>query len=190
MATLVTFIGLVAALACVAVTVAATDDMEKDYEEEEFEYFYNMELLEKMELLTNNKTEIDEEVLRKLAEDDLEYEDTTEIDNILDELLEEGNLIEQVLDEIDAGSAYDITLIGENNSSTDMFNQILFYVLLISFVIMFLISSVATFLCLYKRNNTNNESQSVEDRKEISFIFIPGKNKMFKSEIRSNEARV
>ena len=131
--------GVYAVLVLTVVSIATADEgfgyEDNTFDEKEFEYFYNMELLEKLELLTNNETEIDETILLQLAEDDLEYEDTTELDMILDKLLEEGDLIDKVLDEMeDEISA--ITM-HEDESSMDLFNQILFYGFLISFIVMF-----------------------------------------------------
>ena len=125
-----------------------------------------------MELLTNNETEIDETILLQMAEDDLEYEDTTELDIILDKLLEEGDLIEEVLNEMeDEISA--ITM-HEDESSMDLFNQILFYGFLISFIVMFIISSICTGIN-YKRISSKTDSDSVENQKEIEFVFFPGR---------------
>ena len=142
-----------------AVVIAATEKSEKEessdlfydddtFDDEEFEYFYNMELLEKLEHLTSNNTsEITEEVLMKLAEDDLEYEDTTELDLILDELLKGGDLIAEVLDEIEdytnngPPSTY---IIYEDGSSKDLFDQIVFFFFLVGLAVMFIVSSVLT----------------------------------------------
>ena len=172
-------------IAILAAAQAATIDIQDDddefgYDEEafddsEFEYFYNMELLEKLELLANNETVIDEHILLQLAEDNLEYEDTAELDIILDKLLEEGNLIEEVLDEIE--DEISGTKIHEDDSFMDLFDQIMFYGFLVSFVVMFIISSICTGIHYYKRVPSKAHSESEEDQKEIEFVFFTGKEK-------------
>ena len=172
-------------IAILAAAQAATIDIQDDddefgYDEEafddsEFEYFYNMELLEKLELLANNETVIDEHTLLQLAEDDLEYDDTTELDIILDKLLEEGNLIEEVLDEIE--DEISGTKIHEDDSFMDLFDQIMFYGFLVSFVVMFIISSICTGIHCYKKVPRKAQSESEEDQKEIEFVFFTGKEK-------------
>ena len=173
---------LIVTLACIISIQAATEDdvYEEEYEddsfdEEEFEYFYNMELLDKLELLANNETEIDEEALLQLAEEDFEYEDTSELDAILDELLKEGDLIEEVLDEIGEYTFDDtdeVTYIQYERSSKDLFNQIIFFVSLVGFIIMFIISSVFTIRHFYKTKFT---AVPVEEQRDLEFVFIPGR---------------
>ena len=162
-----------------AVVIAATEKSEKEessdlfydddtFDDEEFEYFYNMELLEKLEHLTNNSSEIDEEVLMKLAEDDLE--DTTELDLILDELLKEGDLIAEVLDEIEdytSNGPPSTYIIYEDGSSKDLFDQIVFFFFLVGLVVMFIISSVLTGRHFHKKAESKADLASVEDKKEV-----------------------
>ena len=173
-------IAILAAAQAATIDIQDGDDDEFGYDEEafddsEFEYFYNMELLEKLELLANNETVIDEHILLQLAEDDLEYEDTTELDIILDKLLEEGNLIEEVLDEIE--DEISGTKIHEDDSFMDLFDQIMFYGFLVSFVVMFIISSICTGIHYYKKVPRKAQSESEEDQKEIEFVFFTGKEK-------------
>ena len=173
-------IAILAAAQAATIDIQDGDDDEFGYDEEafddsEFEYFYNMELLEKLELLANNETVIDEHILLQLAEDDLEYEDTTELDIILDKLLEEGNLIEEVLDEIE--DEISGTKIHEDDSFMDLFDQIMFYGFLVSFVVMFIISSICTGIHYYKKVPRKAHSESEEDPKEIEFVFFTGKEK-------------
>ena len=173
MATCVMYVVLVLTVVSIATADEGFGYEDDTFDEKEFEYFYNMELLEKLELLTNNETEIDETILLQMAEDDLEYEDTTELDMILDKLLEEGDLIDEVLDEMeDEISA--ITM-HEDESSMDLFNQILFYGFLISFIVMFIISSICTGIHFYKRVPSKTDLDSVENQKEIEFVFFPGR---------------
>ena len=173
-------IAILAAAQAATIDIQDGDDDEFGYDEEafddsEFEYFYNMELLEKLELLANNETVIDEHILLQLAEDDLEYEDTTELDIILDKLLEEGNLIEEVLDEIE--DEISGTKIHEDDSFMDLFDQIMFYGFLVSFVVMFIISSICTGIHYFKKVPRKAQSESEEDQKEIEFVFFTGKEK-------------
>ena len=180
---------VIVTLACMAAVIAANEKSEKEessdldydddtFDDEEFEYFYNMELLEKLEHLTNNTSEITEEVLMKLAEDDLEYEDTTELDLILDELLKEGDLIAEVLDEIEdytSNGPPSTSIIYEDGSSKDLFDQIVFFFFLVGLVVMFIISSVLTGRHFYKKAESKADLASAEDQKEVEFVFIKGK---------------
>ena len=166
-----------------AVTVGKQEDENDEYgfdaetfDDSEFEYFYNMELLEKLELLSNNDTEVDETMLSQLAEDDLtEYEDTTELDVILDKLLEEGNLIEEVLDEIE-DEILRTTLL-KDESFMETLNQILFYGFLVAFVFMFTISSFFTGIHFYKKSNSKADPESDENQKEVEFVFLSDNEK-------------
>ena len=125
--------------------------------EDEFEYFYNLDLLEKFDLIVENETEIDENILLQLAQDDLEYEDSTELDIILDKLLNEGNLIEEVLDEFE--DQLQRTTTDKDDQFMYLQNLILFYVFLISFVLMFIISTVFTGLNLLNKVNTKTRAK-------------------------------
>ena len=165
-----------------AVTVGKQEDENDEYgfdaetfDDSEFEYFYNMELLEKLELLSNNDTEVDETMLSQLAEDDLtEYEDTTELDVILDKLLEEGNLIEEVLDEIEDEILR--TTLFKDDSFMENFDRILFYGFLIAFVFMFTISSVFTGIHFCKKHKSQ-QADSEENKAEVEFVFSLGQDK-------------
>ena len=145
------------------------------FDDNEFEYFYNMELLEKLELLRNNETEVDETKLLQLAEDDLEYADTTELDIILDKLLEEGNLIEEVLDEIE--DEISRTPLLKDDSFMETLNQILFYGFLVAFVFMFTMSSFFTGIHFYKKSKSKADHESDENQKEVEFVFLSGNEK-------------
>ena len=60
----------------------------------EFQYFYNLELVHKLQLLADNKTEITEEDVERIVN----HEDQDEkMDEILDKMLDQGNMIEEVL---------------------------------------------------------------------------------------------
>ena len=127
------------------------------FDDREFEYFYNMELLEKIEELSVNETEIDDHVLAQLIDEELEYEETTELDIILDTLLEEGDLIAEVLDEIESEMIKTPSNLHEV-SVAESWNQITFYGFLIGFIIMFIISMTLTFIYYKKNINTRNRN--------------------------------
>ena len=158
-----------------AVTANDTDvdSKEFDYDEnifddKEFEYFYNLELL-----IAKNDTNINETILLELAEEDLEYEDTTELDIILDKLLEEGDLIDEVLDEIE--DEISRTTVHMDDSFSRLLNLILFYVFLISFVVMFIISTVFTVRHFQHKKKSNEGEEN--HKEEVEFIFFPVRKK-------------
>ena len=145
---------------------------ETSIDDKEFEYFYNYELLNKLELLTENKTMDDEDILEKLAKDELEYEDTTELDVILDQLLEGGNLIEEVLNEIEtefSNTSYD-------NLEMDTLDQVIFLAFLVSFILMFLISSCVTSLHYCGRKSLSEGTILKDSRRMVDFVLVPNKN--------------
>lgn len=85
---------------------ACGEEIEDELAKKEFDYFYNLELVQELETLaTENATDFndDDEVMKKLI--DFDYDDTPELDDILDKLLEEGNLLNEVLNELKIDTA-------------------------------------------------------------------------------------
>merc|ERR1712183_390256 len=90
-----------------------TYDEDSDEEiEKDFEYFYNLEMMKELDILDNdNKTEAHvEDAYEEYGVEANYYEDSTELDLVLDDLLNEEDLIEESLDDFDYELPITITL--------------------------------------------------------------------------------
>jgi len=107
---------------------------------EEFEYFYNMELVEKLALLGEENTNIEFTIdeLEKIIDNDKSND--TEVDSVLDKLLEEGNRIENVLNEFRETTANQVklseNLTTELDFSGSLLYEILYWILLIFWILL------------------------------------------------------
>ena len=101
-------------------------------------------------------------------------------------------MIAEVLDEIEdytSNGPPSTYIIYEDGSSKDLFDQIVFFFFLVGLVVMFIISSVLTGRHFYKKAQSKADPVSVEDQKEIEFVFIKGKGIHSKQPIGLNTNR-
>ena len=147
--------------------------------QEEFQYFYNLELVEKLSLIgADPNDDFSEEELKKITDTDVD--NNTKVDDLLDKLLTEGNWIEEALNEIDQSDEKNITLEEdfprEVTFSTSLLYEILYWIFLVSFIAMLLFSLVTTAKYFLENPlNTTNVFSSVDNRANKEFVFFPGK---------------
>ena len=151
---------------------------ETQFRAEEFEYFYNMELVEKLSLLgednngSDNGFTVDE--LKKITDKD--QNNDTKVDVVLDKLLEEGSKIENVLNEFKQSSAKQVTL-SENGKteidfSSSLLYEILYWILLVCFIVMMVFSLVATAKYFLENPQTALRSTTKMNRADREFVFF------------------
>ena len=151
-----------------------------DYEDiafkgEEFQYFYNLELVE---TLTNTgNTTFSELSLDQVAE--TEPANSTKVDGILDKLLEQGDLIEEVLNEFDPPKR-EVTLRensdGEQISfSASIMYEILYWMFFVCFIVMLLFSLVLTGKYFLDNPKSAHSGSPLHNRADLEFVFFPGR---------------
>ena len=157
--------------------VLPEDFSDISFQQEEFQYFYNLELVDKLSLIgADANDDFSEEELAKITDKDVD--NNTNVDVLLDKLLTEGNLIEEALNEIDHS---EVTLEGELSEeitfSTSLLYEILYWIFLVCFIGMLLFSLVSTTKYFIENPlNTRNVFSSADpNRANREFVFFPGK---------------
>jgi len=146
------------------------DDDEID---EEFEYFYNQEMLGKLEQLEQNSERNSENIskdslMMMVPEGEDDYEDSAELDIILDELLKEEELIDEVLDDFEESPEVILT---ETSTSSSLLTKALFLTSLVSVVVMVLLSICYTASAIfYRRVATEDKCERKEEKTENPII--------------------
>ena len=165
------------------ISVVMAKPLDPDFEDtqyrgEEFEYFYNMELVEKLSLLGEDNTNTDNgftvDELKKITDKD--QTNGTEVDDVLDKLLEEGNRIENVLNEFTKISANPVQLNEEEKTEIDfsgsLLYEILYWILLVCFVLMMLFSLVSTGKYFLENPQTAFSGSTKINRADREFVFF------------------
>ena len=147
----------------------ATDSMEDDFLEEEFDYFYNLELVEKLELVGGD-TELTNEDVNKIVNDE---DNSPEMDEILDKMLLQGSLLEEVLNELTVPDSS--THLRESQQivtdfSSSLLYEILYWLFLASFIVMLLTSVLLT--AKYILDNPS-QGLTVNTKRDTDFVFLP-----------------
>ena len=159
-------------LAVVARTLPMSLDHQEEEEnfQEEFEYFYNLELVDKLELLGDNETNITEEDVDRIVNHDTH---DPQIDDILDKMIDQRNLIEGVLNEIEAVRKSSVlTKKAELDFSSSLLHEIVYWVLLVGSVLTLTVS----FLMTTKYILDHPKSVSTQHVKSnLEFEFFPGR---------------
>ena len=141
---------------------------------EEFQYFYNLELVE---TLTNTGNTTLELSLDHVAE--TEPANSTEVDGILDKLLEQGDLIEEVLNEFDPPKrevALRENSDGEQLSfSASIMYEILYWMFFVCFIVMLLFSLVLTGKYFLDNPKSVHPGSPLHNRADLEFVFFPGR---------------
>ena len=142
--------------------------MDDDFQEEEFEYFYNLELVEKLQSL-GDENKLTQEDVSKIVD---EVEERPEMDEILDKMLLHGSMIEEVLDDMDS-AAGNVLLEGSEGGtdfSSSLLYEILYWLFLTCFVVMLTFSALAT--TKYIMDNPRHGG-SILSTKDMDFVFLP-----------------
>ena len=134
------------------------------FHEDEFQYFYNLELVQ--ELTTDTEA--------SKTEKDPESGNSTRLDDALQKLEEEGELVEKVLNEIDYNKKrvqLQEAINKEVDFSASLLYEILYWIFLASFLLMLGLSVVMT--GKYFIENPKNGSHSTHRRADLEFDFFP-----------------
>merc|ERR1712202_47894 len=141
------------------------DNVSDEEIEKDFEYFYNLEMMKALDR-HENKTEA--HVEDTYEEYDVEanyYEDSTELDLILDDLLNEEDLIEESLDDFDYELPLPITLPKSDvtrkevrEKSRNRLNLILLISFLLASISILLVSLAWTANHCYRKADTEEEN--------------------------------
>ena len=153
------------------------DFPDQSFRTEEFEYFYNMELVEKLSLL-NDTSGDDFSVLELKKITDVDEGNHTQVDEVLNKLENHRKLIEEVIEELELPQP---TILKKNieedlEFSASMMYDILYWIFLFCFIAMLIISVVITgkyFLENPKPENGMSATRS--HNRATEFVFIPGK---------------
>ena len=154
------------------------DFTDAEFDSEEFEYFYNLELVEKLSQIddgnkTNELTENDIKIL--IAED---TSNNTKVDDVLDRMEKEGNLIEEVLNEIEVTTKAAILkeeLKSNIDFSASILYEILYWIFLACFILMLVFSVTVTGKYFLENPKSSFQQNSLPHRANLEFMFFPGK---------------
>ena len=149
------------------------DTMEDDFQEEEFEYFYNLELVERLQSLGDDNKLTQEDVSR-IVED---VEESPEMDQILDKMLLHGKMIEEVLNDLDsaAGNVLMEGSEGGTDFSSSLLYEILYWLFLACFIVMLAFSALLT--SKYIMDNPSYGG-SISATKDMDFVFLPTRSRI------------
>ena len=138
--------------------------------EGEFEYFYNLELVDKLQLLDHNRTDITEEDVERIVNHDAH---DPKMDEILDKMLEQGEMIEEVLREIeDVSRIHDLTEDFQPDFASSLLYQMLYWALLV----LSGLTLTASLLVTTKYIIDNPKSFTTHHVKsDLEFQFYPGR---------------
>eukprot|EP00092_Neocalanus_flemingeri_P008197 GFUD01008837.1.p1 GENE.GFUD01008837.1~~GFUD01008837.1.p1 ORF type:complete len:232 (+),score=67.87 GFUD01008837.1:41-697(+) len=161
------------------------DDYSEEEIEDEFEYFYKLQMLEALDRHAS-KTEADEKAL-SFDEYDGEtsyYEDSTELDLIVDDLLNEEDLIEVALDDFDENmpmpnSKSHVTR-ADIRESPSLLNPILLICFLVVPICILLINLAWTACHCYKKVNTAEENVAETDEPNSTILLRAGRKILWK----------
>ena len=147
---------------------------EDDFLKEEFDYFYNLELVEKLELVGDDDNLTDEDVNEIVNG----MEESPGMDEILDKMLLQGSLLEEVLDELTGPQGSGVlkeSLDAGTDFSSSLLYEILYWLFLSCFIVMLVTSVVMT--AKYILDNPR-QSSSVRIKKDLDFVFLPSRSRI------------
>ena len=143
---------------------------EDDFQEEEFDYFYNLELVEKLQSLGDDNKLTQEDVSRIV--DDVD--ESPEMDEILDKMLLQGKMIEEVLNDLDSAVLLEDSEGGTDFSSSLLY-EILYWLFLACFIVMLAFSALLT--TKYIMDNPRYGG-SIATSKDMDFVFLPTRSRI------------
>merc|ERR1712202_42028 len=139
------------------------DDDSDEEIETDFEYFYNLEMMKALDRLENKTEAHDEDAYEEYGVEANYYEDSTELDLMLDDLLNEEDLIEESLDGFDYELPItlpksDVTRKEMREKSRNRLNLILLISFLLASISILLISLAWTANHCYRKADTEEEN--------------------------------
>ena len=149
------------------------DTMEDDFQAEAFDYFYNLELVERLQTLGDDN-KLTQEDVSKIVDD---VEERPEMDQILDKMLLHGKMIEEVLNDLDS-AAGKVLLEGSEGGtdfSSSILYEILYWLFLTSFIVMLAFSALLT--TKYIMDNPRYGGP-ISSRKDMDFVFLPTRSRI------------
>merc|ERR1712183_415049 len=169
-----------------------TYDEDSDEEiEEDFEYFYNLEMMKELDILDNdNKTKAYvEDAYEEYGVEANYYEDSTELDLVLDDLLNE-DLIDESLDDFDYElPKSNVTRKEMREESRNMLNLILLISFLVASISILLISLTWTANNCYRKVKTEEENAVKAEEPSENILLRSGSKILWKGRSKRNVAR-
>ena len=174
-------------LVIIIVTLFTVNDglpIQRDFDDdqfnsEEFEYFYNMELVEKFALLGDTEDTGDESItlhdLEVITDTD-SGNNTEQVDKVLDQLIEEGNRIENVLNEF-VDNQKKMAILSDNMEEIDfsasLLYEILYWLFLSCFILMMIFSLAVTGRYFLENPSSSSKLHSqATNRADLEFVFL------------------
>merc|ERR1712183_181495 len=165
------------------------DDDSDEAIEKDFEYFYNLEMVKALDRLENKTEAHDEDAYEEYGVEANYYEDSTELDLLLDDLLNEEDLIEESLDDFDYELLItlpksDITRKEMRVKSRNRLNLILLISFLLASISILLISLAWTANHCYRKVDTEEENVVKAEEPPENILLRAGSKILWKG--RSN----
>merc|ERR1712183_173376 len=165
------------------------DDDSDEEIEKDFEYFYNLEMMKALDRLENKTEAHDEDAYDEYGVEANYYEDSTELDLLLDDLLNEEDLIEESLDDFDYELPItlpksDVTRKEIREKSRNRLNLILLISSLLASISILLISLAWTANHCYRKVDTEEENVVKAEEPPENILLRAGSKILWKG--RSN----
>ena len=149
------------------------DTMEDDFQAAEFDYFYNLELVERLQTLGDDN-KLTQEDVSKILDD---VDERPEMDQILDKMLLQGKMIEEVLNDMDSAAANVLleSSVDRTDFSSSLLYEILYWLFLTCFIVMLAFSALLT--TKYIIDNPRYGG-SISTTKDMDFVFLPTRSRI------------
>merc|ERR1719466_461204 len=170
------------------------DDDSDEEIEKDFEYFYNLEMMKALDRLENKTEAHVEDAYKEYGIEANYYEDSTELDLILDDLLNEEDLIEESLDDFDYELPItlpksDVTRKDMREESRSLLNLILLISFLVTSISILLISLTWTANHCYRKVNTEEENAVKAEEPSENILFRAGSKILWKGRSKRHVAK-
>merc|ERR1712183_1031306 len=170
------------------------DDDSDEAIEKDFEYFYNLEMMKALERLENKTEAHDEDAYEKYGVETNYYEDSTELDLILDDLLIEEDLIEESLDDFDYElpltlAKSDVTRKEMREESRSLLNLILLISFLLASISILFISLAWTANHCYRKVDTEEEKAVKSEDPPENILLRAGSKILWKGRSKRHVTR-
>merc|ERR1712202_64824 len=170
------------------------DDDSDEEIETDFEYFYNLEMMKALDRLENKTEAHDEDAYQEYVVEANYYEDSTELDLILDDLLNEEYLIEESLDDFDYELPItlpksDVTRKEMREKSRSLVNLILLISFLVASISILLISLAWTANHCYRKVDTEEDDAVKSEEPAENILLRAGSKILWKGRSKRHLAR-
>merc|ERR1712096_457191 len=162
--------------------------------EKDFEYFYNLEMVKALDRLENKTGAHVENAYEEYSVEGNYYEDSTELDLIIDDLLNEEDLIEESMDDFDY--ELPITLPKSDVTRKEMREEsrsLVYLILLISFLVasisILLISLAWTANHCYRKVDTEEDNAVKSEEPAENILLRAGSKILWKGRSKRHLAR-